>query len=436
MNLSTENTSSPTAGLPSATWLDHVAVQLVGSTLALLALHGIANILAMPFNWPITAALIFGVVIVRLVPLSPYWLMTFAGFVVLYHWKPRFMFFELPLLALLWLLRNRVWAFWTTLVTLGLVAPKTWHRLTLHTPEAWNWISESALGHILLVSLLFWFEKRRGRLPDPTYPQWMTLFAAPSNPLNPLNLGPLEMWRVPKINVVSLLKSVVLLGAKASTIWLLDHRFSALLASNHSFAELSSVSFPMLWCWVGLSYLKLALYLSGSADVAIVILRAYGWNLDHPFRWALLAWNPVELWRRWSIYNRKLLLKCFYFPLGGGTKRRYLNVMVTFWASALVLHTGFFGSVYWMVGEYGLRDQFVYFTLQGFAVCACLALWQWKGKDPSSDKRLRISAARIAGTIGTQAYSALVHILIMLPNVDWADRWKLMARCLGVTGQQ
>lgn len=433
MNL--PSTNIPPAPAETNTWLDHVVVQLVSSTLALLALHGIANLLAMPFNWPITAALIFGVVLVRVVPVSPYWLMSFAGFVVLYNWKPRFMYFELPLLAVLWLLRNRVWTFWITLVSLGLLAPKTWHRLALTTPEAWNWISESALGHILIVSLLFWCEKRRGRFSDPTYPQWMTLFAAPSNPLNPINLGPLEMWRVPNIKVMSLLKSVVLLGSKASAIWLLDHQLNKFLASNHSFAELRSVSLPMLWCWVGLSYLKLALYLSGSADVAILILRAYGWNLDHPFRWALLAWNPVELWRRWSIYNRKFLLKCFYFPLGGGTKRRYLNVMITFWASALVLHTGFIGSVFWMVGEYGLRDQFVYFTLQGIAVCACLALWQRLGKDPSSDKRLRLSASRIAGTVGTQGYSALVHILIMLPNVEWGDRWKLIARCLGLLGR-
>jgi hypothetical protein len=433
VNLSSSTSPSPSAATTPPAWLNHAAVQLVASILALLALHGIANLLAMPFNWTITAALVFGVVVVRLVPMSPYWLMTLAGVMVLYHWKPRFMFFELPLLALLWALRNHVWAFWSTLVAVGLIAPKTWHRLALNDPQLWNWISESALGHILLVSLLFWFEKRRGRLPDPSYPQWMTLFAGPSNPLNPINLGPLELWRLPSISVVSLARSVLLLGSKGTFIWLMDHKFSGLLAANHSFIELQQAGLATLWFWVGLSYLKLALYLSGSADVAILILRAFGWNLDHPFRWALLAWNPVELWRRWSIYNRKLLLKCFYFPLGGATKRRYINVMVTFWASALVLHTGFIGSVFWMVGEAGLRDQVVYFTLQGFAVCACLALWKKQGKDPSSDKHLRFSTARIAGTVGTQAYSALVHILIMLPNLAWSDRWKLMARCLGLS---
>lgn len=429
------STSAPLPPAPAQnthSWQDLAWVQVASSALALLALHAIAHLLDMPFNWPITAALIFGVILVRLVPASPYWLMTIAGLVVLCNWKPKFMLFEVPLLALLWALRNRVWGFWITLVSVGLIAPKTLHRLAFNHPNVWNWISESALGHILLVSLLFWFEKRRGRLPDPSYPQWMTLFASPSNPLNPINLGPMEMWRVPQLSVSALAKSVLLLGSKGCVIWLLGHRLSAYLAWNHSYAELSAASFPVFWLWIGCSYLKLALYLSGTADVAILILRAYGWNLDHPFRWALLAWNPVELWRRWSIYNRKLLLKCFYFPLGGGTKRRYLNVMVTFWASSLLLHTGFLGSVFWMVGDAGLRDQLVYFTLQGLAVCACLAFWQQRGKDPASDRVLRFSVARVVCTLATQASSALIHILIMLPNVSWAQRWSLMGKCLGL----
>lgn len=407
-------------------------VQLLASALALGALHLIANRLGMPFNTTITISLIVGVCLVRLVPVSPYWMMTLAGLIVLYNWKPRFMAFEVPFLALLFLLRNRLWTFAATLVGVGLLAPKTLHRVAFLHPEMWSWISESALGHILLVGLLYIFEKRRGRLPDPSYPQWMTLFAAPSNPLNPLNLGPLELWQLPMVSLPRLAESVVLLASKAAAINVLDAYLGKHLAANLSYQQLSALSPVALWLSVGLSYVKLALYLSGTADVAILILRAYGLSLAHPFRWALVAWNPVELWRRWSIYNRKLLLKCFYFPLGGGNKRRYLNVMITFWASALLLHTGFVGSVFWMVGEAGLRDQFVYFTLQGLAVCACLLLWQWRGKAPSSDRELRLSPARVAGTLGTQAYSALVHMLIMLPNVAWADRWKLMGRCLGL----
>ena len=70
---------------------------------------------------------------------------------------------------------------------------------------------------------------------------------------------------------------------------------------------------------VALNYVELVLTaaVQSVADVVIVVARLYGWPLPPPFRWALLAWNPVELWRRWGIYTRRFLLKVVYFPLLG-----------------------------------------------------------------------------------------------------------------------
>jgi hypothetical protein len=167
-------------------------------------------------------------------------------------------------------------------------------------------------------------------------------------------------------------------------------------------------------------------------DVAVVVARAFGVRLPHPFRLALLAWNPVELWRRWGIYNRKLLLKLVYFPLGGSDRHRYLNVMLTFLASALVLHSGWIGSRYWEIGAGGWRDESVYFALQGLAVCACLAWWQLRGKDPRADRALRWSPSRVVATVATQALSAWLHLIVLPQQVPWAERWRLMVRCLGL----
>lgn len=425
-------TVAATPKTAKARFFAHPATETLASVGTLVLLHLMVSSIGMGWHWRITLALAVGAAARRLLPLSPYHVMMATGLVVLYLWKPRFIYFEVPLLAALWLLRHRFWLFWMLLLAAGVALPKTLHRSYHRHTSMWNWVSEAAVGHILLVAMLYWFEKRRGRLEDPTYPQWMTLFASASNPLNPLNLGPLEMWRQPAVNVVGLARSLILIACKGLALWTLEHPLSSQLVRDKSFEALSSLSVGGLWLSVALSYVRLALYLSGTADVAIVILRTFGWHLGHPFRWALLAWNPVELWRRWSIYNRKLLLKCFYFPLGGGNKRRYLNVMVTFWASALVLHTGWVGSIYWLVGVGGLRDQTVYFTLQGVAVCACLMLWQRTGKDPASDKQFRLSATRVLGTLGTQAYSALVHIVVMIPSVTWSERWVLMGRCLGL----
>lgn len=413
-------------------WPTHRWVQATASALTLVLLHLMVTSVGMGWTWSMTGVLIVGAVARRLLPLSPYVVMTVVGLVALYLWKPRFFLFEVTLLLLLWRGRKHPWVFFAILVGLGIVLPKTLRLLFFRQAAVWNWVSDAALGHILLVGLLFWFERRRGRLDEPSYFQWMTLFASAANPLNPLNLGPLDMWRTPHIDVRALGRSLILLALKGTALWYINRELSAHLLRDQTFEHLSALSFGGLWATVGLNYLRLALYLSGTADVAILILRTFGWDLAHPFRWALLAWNPVELWRRWSIYNRKLLIKCVYFPLGGGNKRRYLNVMATFWASAWLLHTGWFGSVYWIVGAAGLRDQTVYFTLQGLAVCGCLAWWQRQGKDPSADKQLRLSAGRVLGTVGTQAYSALVHILVMAPGIGWSERWVLMARCLGL----
>ena len=157
----------------------------------------------------------------------------------------------------------------------------------------------------------------------------------------------------------------------------------------------------------------------------------YGFPLPDPFRFPLLAWNPVEVWRRWGLYNRNFLLQVVYFPLGGSRRRKYLNVMLTFLASALLLHSGWFGSKYWEVGTAGWRDQSIYFLLQGIGVCACLAIWDWSG-DPARARAVpRFSFALIAAVVCTQAWNALIHVVILAPKIELAARARLIARCLG-----
>ena len=85
-------------------------------------------------------------------------------------------------------------------------------------------------------------------------------------------------------------------------------------------------------------------------------------NVDDNFRWPLLATSPVALWRRWNIYNRRLLLKFVYFPLGGNRRARLPQHPGTFLASALLLHTGFLGSPWWGVDPVQLRDWLLYFA--------------------------------------------------------------------------
>ena len=100
-------------------------------------------------------------------------------------------------------------------------------------------------------------------------------------------------------------------------------------------------------------------------------------------------------------------------------------------------------SVFYLAGTNGKHgfDPYPYILLnlflsmvaglQGLGVCACLALWQRRGKDPRADRALRWSPARVLSTVATQAFSAWAHILILAPSVPLCGRLRLMARCLG-----
>ena len=93
---------------------------------------------------------------------------------------------------------------------------------------------------------------------------------------------------------------------------------------------------------------------------------------------------------------------------------------------------GWFGSKYWHVGKAGWRDQSIYFLLQGLAVCACLAVRDWTGKDARTRTARRFSLALIPAIVVTQGWSALVHVTILAPNIALGDRARLVARCLGL----
>lgn len=93
-----------------------------------------------------------------------------------------------------------------------------------------------------------------------------------------------------------------------------------------------------------------------------------------------------------------------------------------------------FGSKYWAVGPGGWRDETTYFLLQGAVVCGWLAWRDRRGAGVgavSDEHRLRLTPGRVAGTAATQAISALVHVIVLAQNLPFADRWTVLARCLG-----
>jgi hypothetical protein len=385
----------------------------------------------------ISITLFIGVVAVTALPAQAYLLAGLCGTAVLLQSNSlRTSAYHLVLITCAFFLRRRpLWLIGFLLAAI-LVIPKELFRRHYHEPFLHDWVNPYLLAHLFLVVLTWWSSERRGRANEPGFGAWLALLLFPSHPINPMIFAPSDLWRPRVAALRDVLTSLLLATSKAAALAIIVWAWPrGQLAQQEALAlREGTLSFLSLWRSVGLSYLVVALSLSGSADVAIVIARLFGWRLKHSFRWALLAWNPIELWRRWAIYNRKVLLTLVYFPLGGGDRRRALNVMLTFAASGLVLHSGWLGSRYWEAGVAGWRDQTLYFLLQGLAVCGCLAFWRWRGKPSDADRDLRWSAGRVLGALGTQALSAWLHILILTPQLTLGDRARLMARCVGLAG--
>ena len=170
------------------------------------------------------------------------------------------------------------------------------------------------------------------------------------------------------------------------------------------------------------------------------LFRFFGVNVDDNFRWPLLATSPVGLWRRWNVYNRRLLLKFVYFPLGGSHRWVYRNILATFLASALLLHTGYLGSPWLGLNPSQLCDWLLYFTAQGLLVCATY----WWINRPFWERLPRVPRCTLVG-LGwafTLASSAWLHVLPLAAsggflNADTAplaslgERLSLMWRALG-----
>jgi hypothetical protein len=386
---------------------------------------------------PPVALLLLGVsaVVVEADPTHALPIAAACGAAVLASINPTYAAYHVVLVAALFATRRSVPVLALTLVTLALVVPKELFRRHYHQAGFYNWLNEPSLGAAVLVTCNWWREQRERRLPAlaqaSELPGWALLYFFPAHAVNPLPLRPADLWRDRRVEWARVLESIALLGAKAIAHASLRRLFPHLWYTELGAAQMAALDRAHLWLAVALNYVDLALVLSGTADLAVLFARVHGWPLASPFRWALLAWNPVELWRRWNVYNRRFLLENVYFPLGGGARHRARNVMLTFLASALVLHSGWVGSKYWAVGAGGLRDQVAYFTLQGLAVCACLAWWRAAGKDERADRALRWSWGRALATVATQAASALAHIIVLAHQLPFADRWRVAARCLG-----
>ena len=420
---------------------------LVAATVGAVALLG--PLLGIRASAPTLAALALGALAVHLAPERPFELTAFTGLLALATTNRPYALYHAALVGLLFVARNGTWSLGALLGLLVIWLPKHLFSTHYHHPAAYAWINEPSVVLALFVTASWWRTRRDGRLPPGAATAsplaWAVMYLFPGHALNPMVFSPADVFRARRLDVRGIGAGLLLVAVKAGVHVAIGRFFGQASYAGIDQAQMATLTRAQLWGVVAINYLDLVVTLSGTSDVAILLARLYGWPMASPFRFVLLAWNPVELWRRWGIYNRKLLLTLVYFPLGGNQRHRTRNVLLTFLASALLLHTGWFGSKYWEIGFGGWRDQTVYFLVQGLLVCGCLLYRDLRdlrdlGDSPDAggsrrqtvDHTLRWSWSRAAGTIATQSASALVHVIILARALPFGARFGLIARCLAL----
>ena len=87
--------------------------------------------------------------------------------------------------------------------------------------------------------------------------------------------------------------------------------------------------------WLGLACYTLQIYFdfSGYSDMAIGLMRMFGFRVLENFNYPYIARSIREFWRRWHISLSNWFRDYLYVPLGGnrcGKRRAYANLMLVF----------------------------------------------------------------------------------------------------------
>ncbi|MFO1315152.1 MAG: MBOAT family protein [Burkholderiales bacterium] len=87
--------------------------------------------------------------------------------------------------------------------------------------------------------------------------------------------------------------------------------------------------------WLGLACYTLQIYFdfSGYSDMAIGLMRMFGFRILENFNYPYIARSVREFWRRWHISLSNWFRDYLYIPLGGnqrGERRAYANLVIVF----------------------------------------------------------------------------------------------------------
>ncbi len=227
------------------------------------------------------------------------------------------------------------------------------------------------------------------------------------------------------------LQSGLLLWVK-SRLYFGLHTYAGVWVHDYEFAlGLSTASPATVWIYAGVKYLEWYLLLSMLGDAVNLVLRLSGYRLRSTFHFPLLAWSPIEIWRRWALWNRLFLLRAIYFPMGGNGRLVLINVFAVFFGSVVLLHTGVVGELSWQFNREYTISWFWYLMAQGVLVCGELIYWKWRRQERPRQFSLR-KPSRWLGWGLTHAATLALHIPVLLPwGMGLEERFAVFARLFG-----
>lgn len=335
--------------------------------------------------------------------------------------------------------------FWVLLILGVVLGPKLIQSLGGLAPGSWLDLNQNLFAGLFLRYAYFYWERVRGFAPPGGFAEEVAYLLFVPQITGMLNLPPSEMaarwgfgWNA---GLRRGFEGVLWAAVKIPLLWYAQSEWLPRWGYGQGYEALRAGGRAALWGCFLLTYLHWFVLISAKFDLMIALFRFFGVDAGDNFRWPLLATSPVELWRRWNIYNRKLLLKWVYFPLGGKERGVYRNILATFLASALLLHTGYLGSPWWTIDLGQLRDWLVYFAAQGALVCA--AHWWTQRPFWSALPAPARAGLRGAGWAFTLLSSAWLHVLPLAagsllnasaPIAGFNERAGLMLRALGLPG--
>jgi len=152
---------------------------------------------------------------------------------------------------------------------------------------------------------------------------------------------------------------------------------------------------------------------SGTASIQLGVSRAFGVRGSENTRYPFLATSPRALWWRWNITVFAWMRDYAYAPLGGGKRRKYLNILLVF------VYCGLLHAVHWRGAVWGLWS--------GVAVAAVT----WVADRRQTRQRLHAplcaAAPQLPATPGAEVrglrgslWRPCVRLLGVLATIEWA----------------